>query len=348
MLATKGFAAHSAGTALAPFSFERRDPGPHDVAIDITHCGVCHTDIHFINNDFGMSIYPMVPGHEIVGRVTAVGSAVKKFKPGDMAGVGCLVDSCRTCDSCAQGLEQVLLRRMGSHVQRPREGWQDGDARRLLDADRSGRSVHVEACPGHGARFRRTTALCGHHDLLADAALERAQRTEGGHRRPGRSRAYGREVRRRSRSRGDDPQHIAVKKTGQRSTGCARLHPDDRQRAGSEGRQSLRLDSRHSLRLARLQHVPRHAEAQRHDGLRRPSARTDAHSGAQSRLCEKVHRRFANRRPARDAGNAGFLRCAEHQGRCRSHPDPADRRRVQADAEERRQIPVRHRHVFDQ
>ena len=106
MLATKGFAAHSAGTALAPFSFERRDPGPHDVAIDITHCGVCHTDIHFINNDFGMSIYPMVPGHEIVGRVTAVGSAVKKFKPGDMAGVGCLVDSCRTCDSCAQGLEQ--------------------------------------------------------------------------------------------------------------------------------------------------------------------------------------------------------------------------------------------------
>ena len=106
MLATKGFAAHSAGTALAPFSFERRDPGPHDVAIDITHCGVCHTDIHFINNDFGMSIYPMVPGHEIVGRVTAVGSAVKKFKTGDMAGVGCLVDSCRTCDSCAQGLEQ--------------------------------------------------------------------------------------------------------------------------------------------------------------------------------------------------------------------------------------------------
>ena len=91
---------------MAPFSFERRDPGPNDVAIDIRTAALCHTDIHFINNDFGMSIYPMVPGHEIVGKVTAVGSAVKKFKPGDMAGVGCLVDSCRTCDSCAQGLEQ--------------------------------------------------------------------------------------------------------------------------------------------------------------------------------------------------------------------------------------------------
>ena len=96
----------SAGAPLAPFSFERRDPGRHDVAIDIVNCGVCHTDIHFINNDFGMSLYPMVPGHEIVGKVTAVGPDVTKFKPGDLAGVGCLVDTCRTCDACAAGLEQ--------------------------------------------------------------------------------------------------------------------------------------------------------------------------------------------------------------------------------------------------
>ena len=106
MIPTKAFAAHSAGAPLAPFKFERRDPGRHDVAIDIVNCGVCHTDIHFINNDFGMSLYPMVPGHEIVGTVTAVGSDVTKFKPGDLAGVGCLVDSCRTCDACAAGLEQ--------------------------------------------------------------------------------------------------------------------------------------------------------------------------------------------------------------------------------------------------
>jgi threonine dehydrogenase-like Zn-dependent dehydrogenase len=99
MLTTKAFAAQRAGTTLGPFSFERREPGPHDVAIDISHCGVCHTDIHFVRNDWGMSIYPTVPGHEIIGRVADVGSHVKKLQPGDPAAVGCLVDSCRECPS---------------------------------------------------------------------------------------------------------------------------------------------------------------------------------------------------------------------------------------------------------
>jgi uncharacterized zinc-type alcohol dehydrogenase-like protein len=106
MTATKAFAAQRAHDALTPFSFERREPGPHDVVIEISHCGVCHTDWHFVNNDFGMSLYPMVPGHEIVGKVRRVGSEVKRFAVGDGAGVGCLVDSCRQCDACAQGLEQ--------------------------------------------------------------------------------------------------------------------------------------------------------------------------------------------------------------------------------------------------
>jgi len=106
MIPTKAYAAPAAASKLEPYNFERRDPGPHDVQIDILYCGVCHTDIHFINNDWGFSIYPMVPGHEIVGRVVAVGDHVKKFKPGDMAGVGCLVDSCRECDYCNEGLEQ--------------------------------------------------------------------------------------------------------------------------------------------------------------------------------------------------------------------------------------------------
>ena len=106
MMPTKGYAAQSSTTPLAPFNFERRDPGSHDVEIDILFCGVCHTDIHLLKNDWGMSIYPMVPGHEIVGRVVSVGGHVKKFKPGDIAGVGCLVDSCRVCEYCKQGLEQ--------------------------------------------------------------------------------------------------------------------------------------------------------------------------------------------------------------------------------------------------
>ncbi len=101
-----GYAAQSAQEPLAPFSFERREPGDHDVAIDILFCGVCHSDLHTTRNEWHSTTYPALPGHEIVGRVTAVGKHVKHFKKGDLAAVGCLVDSCRTCPSCKQGLEQ--------------------------------------------------------------------------------------------------------------------------------------------------------------------------------------------------------------------------------------------------
>ena len=110
MIATKAYAAPAAAATLTPYNFERRDPGPNDVEIDILFCGVCHTDIHFINNDWGISLYPMVPGHEIVGKVVSVGDHVKNFKQGDMAGVGCLVDSCRECENCNEGLEQYCQR----------------------------------------------------------------------------------------------------------------------------------------------------------------------------------------------------------------------------------------------
>jgi uncharacterized zinc-type alcohol dehydrogenase-like protein len=106
MTASKGYAAQTAESELAPWDFERRDVGAHDVQIEILFCGVCHSDLHSAKNEWGGSIYPLVPGHEIVGRVTNVGEHVTKFKVGDYAGVGCLVDSCRNCDSCKQGLEQ--------------------------------------------------------------------------------------------------------------------------------------------------------------------------------------------------------------------------------------------------
>lgn len=106
----KGYAARSAHTPLSPFEFERRTPGDKDVEIKIDHCGICHTDIHMVRNDFGMSIYPMVPGHEIVGRVTKVGDRVSRHKVGDLVGVGCLVNSCRACVSCQQGLENYCER----------------------------------------------------------------------------------------------------------------------------------------------------------------------------------------------------------------------------------------------
>jgi uncharacterized zinc-type alcohol dehydrogenase-like protein len=102
----KAYAAASATSPLAATNINRRTPTKHDVQIEILFCGVCHSDLHFVRNEWGSTLYPAVPGHEIVGRVTAVGSGVKKFKVGDTVGVGCLVDSCRTCQDCHSGLEQ--------------------------------------------------------------------------------------------------------------------------------------------------------------------------------------------------------------------------------------------------
>src|SRR5271157_1981653 len=95
----QGYATQSATSALLPFKFERRDPRPSDVTIDILYCGVCHSDIHSARNEWGGTQYPFVPGHEIVGRVAATGKSVSKYKVGDLVGVGCLVDSCRHCAS---------------------------------------------------------------------------------------------------------------------------------------------------------------------------------------------------------------------------------------------------------
>ena len=106
MTKSHGYAVADPKAKLAPFAFDRRDLGPTDVRLDIQFCGICHSDIHQARGEWGNSTYPMVPGHEIVGRVAAVGSAVRKFKVGDLAGVGCMVDSCRSCPNCREGLEQ--------------------------------------------------------------------------------------------------------------------------------------------------------------------------------------------------------------------------------------------------
>ncbi|MBF0485572.1 MAG: NAD(P)-dependent alcohol dehydrogenase [Candidatus Omnitrophica bacterium] len=109
MYPVKSYAVASAQHPLAPFSFSRRDLWPRDVLIDIRFCGICHSDIHQVRNEWGNSLYPMVPGHEIVGIVAEVGKQVKSFKPGDKVGVGCLVDSCRECPDCKDGLEQFCV-----------------------------------------------------------------------------------------------------------------------------------------------------------------------------------------------------------------------------------------------
>jgi uncharacterized zinc-type alcohol dehydrogenase-like protein len=106
MLPAKGYAVQQVGEVLAPYTFERREVGPKDILVQIRYCGVCHSDIHQARDEWGGSIFPMVPGHEIVGTVEQVGMEVKKFQVGDSVGVGCFVDSCRSCTSCMKGLEQ--------------------------------------------------------------------------------------------------------------------------------------------------------------------------------------------------------------------------------------------------
>jgi uncharacterized zinc-type alcohol dehydrogenase-like protein len=106
MYLTKAYAAKSATQPLGPFQIARREVGPHDVLINIDYCGVCHTDLHFVRNEWQSSIYPMVPGHEIVDRVNKVGAHVTKFEKDDLVAVGCMVDSCQHCDACGEGMEQ--------------------------------------------------------------------------------------------------------------------------------------------------------------------------------------------------------------------------------------------------
>jgi alcohol dehydrogenase (NADP+) len=123
MSATKAYAAKSATTPIEPWTLDRREPKPHDVELDILYCGVCHSDLHTARNEWGGTIYPVVPGHEIVGRITRVGDYVKRYKAGDLAAIGCMVDSCRECDNCKDGLEQYCTNGMvGTYNGKERDG----------------------------------------------------------------------------------------------------------------------------------------------------------------------------------------------------------------------------------
>lgn len=123
MIPAKGYAVQSPTTDLAPWNFNRREVGNNDVQFDILYCGVCHSDLHQIKDEWFPGIFPMVPGHEIVGRVKKIGSQVKKFAVGDLAAVGCMVDSCRTCENCKQGQEQYCSNgNVGTYNSREKDG----------------------------------------------------------------------------------------------------------------------------------------------------------------------------------------------------------------------------------
>jgi uncharacterized zinc-type alcohol dehydrogenase-like protein len=136
MSATKAYAAQRADTPLAPFQIDRRQPLPTDVQVDILFCGVCHSDIHMARNEWKQTIYPVVPGHEIVGKVSAVGDKVSKFKRGDLVGVGVMVDSCRECVNCKKGLEQYckvgMVGTYSAHDKRTGEVTQGGYSKQIV------------------------------------------------------------------------------------------------------------------------------------------------------------------------------------------------------------------------
>ena len=145
MSTARGYAALESGADLVPFEFERRDVGPADVQVEITHAGVCHSDIHTVNGDWGDQHFPIVPGHEIVGRVVAVGSEVTNFSVGDYAGVGVYVDSCRECENCLAGHSHACLKGMtGTYAnpERHHEGWTQGGYSTQIVVDQ-GYVVHV-------------------------------------------------------------------------------------------------------------------------------------------------------------------------------------------------------------
>jgi uncharacterized zinc-type alcohol dehydrogenase-like protein len=109
MIPVSGYAAQQVNEPLTPYGFERRDPRDYDVMIEIQYCGICHTDIHQVRNEWGASNYPMVPGHEITGIVTGLGQKATRYKIGDKVAIGCFIDSCRKCNPCHQGLEQYCV-----------------------------------------------------------------------------------------------------------------------------------------------------------------------------------------------------------------------------------------------
>jgi uncharacterized zinc-type alcohol dehydrogenase-like protein len=111
MVQSAGYAAHSSGATLEPFSFERRDPGDHDIVVGVLYCGICHSDLHYVEDHNKSRIFPVIPGHEIVGVVDVVGSSVSKFQIGDVVAIGCMIDSCRVCSKCLDGRENMCVER---------------------------------------------------------------------------------------------------------------------------------------------------------------------------------------------------------------------------------------------
>ena len=207
MLSTQGYAAMTAKAALQPFLFERREVGPQDVLMMITHCGICHSDIHQVRDEWGGSIFPMVPGHEIVGTVTQIGSAVKTFKVGERAGVGCFVDSCHTCGPCREGSEQYCEAGMLlTYNSRDKDGQptQGGYSTQIVVNEQ----YVLRIPPSLSSAGAAPLVVRGHHGLLSAAPLGRRQVSQACSGGIGWTGPYGCEDRQGARNRSNCLEHL--------------------------------------------------------------------------------------------------------------------------------------------
>ncbi len=270
-LTTPAYAALDAtDAARALVAIERREPGPHDVLIDILYCGVCHSDIHQARDEWGGSIFPMVPGHEIVGRVAEVGDACHEMEAGDIVGVGCFVDSCRRCEACRAGEEQYCEAGMTLHLQRLRARRQDADLRRLLDAHHRRRELRA-AIPSGIPLERAAPLLCA--GITTYSPLRHFGLKAGDKRRRRRAWAASATWRSSSATPWARMSPCSATRLASARTRCSSAPTISSSRASEatfkDNCRALRLHHRHRLGAARLQRLSRAAAARRHHGAGR-------------------------------------------------------------------------------
>ena len=344
MTTAKAFAAQSATSPLAPYSFERRDPGPLDVQIDILFCGVCHSDLHTVRSEWGPSNYPCVPGHEIVGRVTAVGKDVKKFKEDDLAGVGCMVDSCRECSSCKAGLEQFCLNGMTLTYNSPDKksgGFTCGGYSTSIVVDEAF-TLKISDKLDLAATAPLLCAGITTYSPLRHWKVGKGQKVGVvglgglGHMGVKLANAMGADVILFTTSPGKTKDAIRL---GAKDVIISKNADEMKKHAGSF---DFILDC-----VAAKHDINAYLQMLKLDGslvLVGAPAGTAGSRRLQPDLPAEKSLRFAHRRHQGDPGDARFLRRARHRLRHRNDSDPEDQRVLRAHDQERREIPFRDRY----
>ena len=342
------YAAQSAASRLAPFTIPRRLPQSTDVAIDILYCGVCHSDIHTGRNEWPGTMYPCVPGHEIVGRVTAVGGDVSKFKVGDLAAVGCMVDSCRTCVNCEAGLEQYCVEGL--------TGTYNGRDTVLGGHTFGGYSTHIVVEERFVLRVPENLDLKAVAPLLCAgittySPLRHWKVGKGtkvgivglgglGHMGVKFAHALGAHTVLFTTSPGkvEDGKKLGADEV------IISKHEDEMKKQAASFDFILDCVSRR----ARHQCLPEPAQARRHALPSRRAGKAAARAGFQLAPAAAQLRGLSHRRHSRNPGDARFLWRARHRARRGDDPDGLHQRSLGSRGQGGREIPLRHRHGFAQ